>query len=266
VTGKGERHAQALARHVKAALLHLRQAEGIAKLAGIDIYGGNEVARLIRAAGEATEDLDLWAINNARGHGADPKETYRQTERWCHAPGGELPGNDLAHGMLAPDAVATYAVMLETTDPDPARRAGLRRELAQLTAERCYLVGLECISAHRYHLRLAARSVQRDLPAGRSRTATPCLRISSRSQIGAPARAAARETHAQPGARRSSPQEHLRGRTSLSVVRSFWLSAGRPDGEASVISLSVSGSRLFSKNVHQNDGLGTLTWCQTILC
>ena len=136
MTGEGEHHAQALARHVKAALLHLRQAEGIAKLAGIDIYGGNEVARLIRAAGEATEDLDLWAINNARGHGADPKETYRQTERWCHAPGGELPGNDLAHGMLAPDAVATYAAMLETTDPDPAGRAELRRELAQLTAGR----------------------------------------------------------------------------------------------------------------------------------
>jgi len=83
-----------------------------------------------------TEDLDLWAVGNARAHYADPKETYRQTERWCHAPGGQLPGSDLARGMLAPDAVATNAAMLVTIDPDPARRAELRRELAQLTAER----------------------------------------------------------------------------------------------------------------------------------
>lgn len=91
MNGEDTRQAAALARHIKAALLHLRQAEDIAAAAGIDIDGGNDTARLIRAAGEATEDLDLWAINNARGHGADPAQTYQHTERWCHAPGGQLP-------------------------------------------------------------------------------------------------------------------------------------------------------------------------------
>jgi hypothetical protein len=39
-------------------------------------------------------------------------------------------------GMLAPDAVATYAAMLEATEPDSGRRAELHGELARLTAER----------------------------------------------------------------------------------------------------------------------------------
>jgi len=95
VTGEGERHAQALARHVKAALLHLRQAEDIAELAGIDVDASEHdvpEAGLIRAAGNAVEDLDLWAISNARAQGAAPADTYQHTERWCHAPGGALPG------------------------------------------------------------------------------------------------------------------------------------------------------------------------------
>jgi hypothetical protein len=91
VNGDDTRQAAALARHIKAALLHLRQAEDIAAAAGIDIDDGNDTARLIRTAGEAAEDLDLWAVNNARGHGAAPAETYQHTERWCHAPGGTCP-------------------------------------------------------------------------------------------------------------------------------------------------------------------------------
>ena len=39
-------------------------------------------------------------------------------------------------GMLAPDAVATYAEMLAATEPDPAERARLRSEHTRLTAER----------------------------------------------------------------------------------------------------------------------------------
>jgi hypothetical protein len=86
-------YAQALARHVKAALLHLRQAERLAELAGVDIDASEHVpeAGLIRAVGEAVEDLDLWAINNARASGADRRETYAHTERWCQAEGGSLP-------------------------------------------------------------------------------------------------------------------------------------------------------------------------------
>lgn len=50
-------------------------------------------AGLIRTAGDAVEDLDLWAINNARTQGAVPADTNQHTERWCHTPGGALPGS-----------------------------------------------------------------------------------------------------------------------------------------------------------------------------
>ena len=86
--------AQALARHVKAALLHLRQAEKIAEAAGTDLDASEHdapEAGLFRAAGDATQDLDLWASCNARAQGASPAGTYRHTERWCHGPGGALP-------------------------------------------------------------------------------------------------------------------------------------------------------------------------------
>jgi len=87
-------YARALARHVKAALLHLRAAEDLAELAGIDIYASEHdvpAAGLIRAAGEALEDLDAWAVNNASASHAERAETYAHTERWCHAEGGSLP-------------------------------------------------------------------------------------------------------------------------------------------------------------------------------
>lgn len=100
---EGARNAQALARQVKAALLHLRQAEDIAEMAGIDITDfGNETARLIRVAGEAVEDLDLWAVNNARAHGARPADTYAHTERWCHSEGGSLPESSWPRGCAVP--------------------------------------------------------------------------------------------------------------------------------------------------------------------
>jgi hypothetical protein len=50
-------YAQALARHVKAALLHLRQAEKIAEAAGTDLDASEHdapEAGLFRAAGDAT--------------------------------------------------------------------------------------------------------------------------------------------------------------------------------------------------------------------
>ncbi len=97
-------NAWALARHVKTALLHLRQAETIAEAAGIDLDASEHdvpEAGLVRAAGEAVEDLDLWASRNARVLGASPAGTYRHTERWCHAPGGALPGGSWPSGPPA---------------------------------------------------------------------------------------------------------------------------------------------------------------------
>ena len=96
MTDQSAQYAQALARHVKAALMHLRQAENLAELAGIDIDASEHdvpAAGLIRAAGEASEDLDTWVIANAQVSGAAPAETYEHTESWCHAEGGSLPGD-----------------------------------------------------------------------------------------------------------------------------------------------------------------------------
>jgi hypothetical protein len=94
VADQSAQYAQALARHVKAALMHLRQAENLAELAGIDIDASEHdvpAAGLLRAAGEAAEDLGTWAIANAHASGAAPAETYKHTESWCHAEGGSLP-------------------------------------------------------------------------------------------------------------------------------------------------------------------------------
>jgi hypothetical protein len=121
-------YAQALARHVKAALLHLRQVEDLAMFAGIDIYASAHdvpAAGLIRAAGEAAENLDLWTINNARAAGADPADTYAHTERWCHVPGGSLPGRSWPNVDAAPSLAATGM-----------DRPALRAELARLRAAR----------------------------------------------------------------------------------------------------------------------------------
>src|SRR5258708_8496789 len=105
-------NARALARHVQAALLHLRQAERIAEAAGIDLDASErEVpeAGLFRAAGDAAQDLDLWAGNSARVRGASPAGTYQHTERWCHAPGGALPGGSWPPGPPAGGSNAQQA-------------------------------------------------------------------------------------------------------------------------------------------------------------
>jgi hypothetical protein len=78
--------AQALARHVQAALIHLCQAERLAELAGVDVAGVNDAARLLQAIG----NLDMWTVNNARGDGAPPAGAYGGTENRCHAEGGML--------------------------------------------------------------------------------------------------------------------------------------------------------------------------------
>ena len=102
-------NAQALAWHVKAALLHLRQAEDIAELAGIDLCASEHdvpAAAIFRAAGDAVQDLDLWTIGNARAQGAAPADTYQHAERWCHAPGGALPDTSWPRGPQAADREA----------------------------------------------------------------------------------------------------------------------------------------------------------------
>jgi hypothetical protein len=90
---QGRLLAQAFARHVKAALLHIRQAEDLAERVGVDLDASEHdvpEAGLIRGVGEAVEDLDLWAINNASAVGCNPGQTYADTATWCHAPGGQL--------------------------------------------------------------------------------------------------------------------------------------------------------------------------------
>jgi hypothetical protein len=110
-------YAQALARHVKAALLHLRQVERLAELAGIDIDASEHQvpeAGLLRAAGDATQDLDLWTSGNAHARGASRAGTYRHTELWCHAEGGSLPAGSWppnpSPGALTPGRPGPYCV------------------------------------------------------------------------------------------------------------------------------------------------------------
>lgn len=125
----------ALARHVKAALLHLRQAEDLAELAGVDIHASEHdvsVAGLIRAAGGAVQDLDMWAIGNARAHGAAPAETYAHTENWCHAEGGSLPAGSWPSEPAPISAYLNQVDAQPEAAPDPARRTALRSELKLL--------------------------------------------------------------------------------------------------------------------------------------
>ena len=96
--------AMTLGRHVKAALMHLSEAERIAADAGIDITGpgipsqpGYDLAALFGSALDTTEELDGWAVNNARANGGG-RATYAHTERWCHTPGGALPDASLQAG------------------------------------------------------------------------------------------------------------------------------------------------------------------------
>ncbi len=127
---ESRQYAQALARHAKAALLHLRQAEQFAKLAGVDIDASAHdvpAVGLIRAAGEAVEDLDVWAVGNARASGAATAQTYAHTERWCHADGGSLPTGSWPHPAEPGREPAADRVVLRSE----ADRAALRSELAR---------------------------------------------------------------------------------------------------------------------------------------
>jgi hypothetical protein len=91
--------ATGIARHAKAALLHLSAAETTAEAHGVDLYGGTPLARVWRDARDAAEALDGWAINNAGANGVPgrgkPGYPYAGTERWCHRPGGVLPVSPL---------------------------------------------------------------------------------------------------------------------------------------------------------------------------
>jgi hypothetical protein len=136
--------ARQLGRHAKAALLHLSQAEDLAVAGGVDldyVYASEPGAGpLFRAAREAMEDLDLWAINNASANGAG-RETYDHTERWCHRPGGVFPAagsQDVTPARmraLAGQAEALAAAIDSAKEgfrahsadyEDPVRRAGFR--------------------------------------------------------------------------------------------------------------------------------------------
>jgi hypothetical protein len=77
----GQAQARQLARHVKAALLHLHAAETIAIQARVDLLADdrpweNEPARVLLGASEAVEAADTWAIRNADANGCGEK-TWR---------------------------------------------------------------------------------------------------------------------------------------------------------------------------------------------
>lgn len=87
-----------LARHVKAALLHLHRAEALAEDHGIDPLAARHAdpaGALLREVGEHASRLDDWAINTAVTSGAprrgQPGHPYASVDRWCHTPGGVLP-------------------------------------------------------------------------------------------------------------------------------------------------------------------------------
>src|SRR5262249_28343825 len=117
-------------RHVKAALLHLRHAQDLAELACVDIRASeHEVpeAGLIRAVGEAVQDLDLWTIGYVCAFGAAPAETYAHTEGWYHAEGGSPPAGSWPLPPApchAPAGVRGHAP--DRRVPRPARRGGGR--------------------------------------------------------------------------------------------------------------------------------------------
>ncbi|KAB2341522.1 hypothetical protein [Actinomadura rudentiformis] len=159
--------ARQIGRHVKAALLHQVTADRATETAGVDMLGndgdwrgyvtetGVGPARAFRAALDAVEELDEWAIGNAGACGAG-SETYAGTERWCHTEFGVLPLGDgpgtrvspermrsiasvadgLAHliefaradsrSVAAPDGAPAARPVDTFTEGDLARRAGFR--------------------------------------------------------------------------------------------------------------------------------------------
>jgi hypothetical protein len=124
--------AQALARHVKAALLHLRVAEDLALRAGIDVDASRHdapEAGLIRDAGQAVENLDTWTTGYAQASGAYRRETYRDTGSWCHARGGSLPDGSwpAARDRTAVLRGLNWAGDGLTSDDELARRRRMRR-------------------------------------------------------------------------------------------------------------------------------------------
>lgn len=127
-----------LARHVKAALLHLVTADQLAETAGVDMLGvddgwsgyvtgdGLGPARAFRAALEAAEELDDWAIGNAGACGAG-SETHVGTERWCQAEGGVLPlDGEPGEPVSAPRLQAIAMLADGLADVIEQARAGFR--------------------------------------------------------------------------------------------------------------------------------------------
>lgn len=164
--------ARQLGRHAKAALMHLSQAEDLATGGGVDLtyVTANEpgAGPLFRAAREAVEDLDGWAINNAAANRAG-RDAYDHTERWCHRPGGVLPAagsHDVTPARmraLSRQAEALAAALAAAREDfrahgadreDPVRRAGFR--LAE-AAGQARAVSAEMQSTAADLARLAAR-------------------------------------------------------------------------------------------------------------
>jgi len=107
------------------------------------------------------EDLDLWAINNARAQGAVPADTYQHTRRWCHAPGGALPSGSWPPGPTAGGSNARQAsaevqvrmpgsaILVDYASQCERDRSLRLAEARQAVAERgCFLPGWGALSEH----------------------------------------------------------------------------------------------------------------------
>ncbi|WUI01947.1 hypothetical protein OHR68_09090 [Spirillospora sp. NBC_00431] len=138
--------ARQIGRHAKAALLHLVAADRLAEDAGLNLLaddggwcgfvtgGGSGPARAFRAALDAAEQLDEWAIGNAHVCGAGTV-TYGGTERWCHSKGGVLPTGRDAAGPVTPARMRVIAEVAE----DRVRL--IERASADFRAQGQYLAG-----------------------------------------------------------------------------------------------------------------------------
>jgi hypothetical protein len=125
----GMQLAQALAHHVKTALLHLRQAENIAEAEGIDLDAsehGLPEAGLFRAAGDAAQDLDPWASCYACARAPAQPVPTGTPGAGATPPGARCPPDPgrLARRPPMPDSRASRVRAITESEPSLGATAG----------------------------------------------------------------------------------------------------------------------------------------------
>lgn len=98
----GTDQAAAIARHTRAALLHIGRALTLAAAAGVDLTASDHApgpARVLNRAYNGVGDVDHWAVRMAMRAGAGA-ETWEGTDDWCHTDGGVLPVTSVVADVL----------------------------------------------------------------------------------------------------------------------------------------------------------------------